>query len=255
MARSPRRGAYRDAMAFFAFDEPDRFYGEPDLAPGARVRFVPDKFFTARERTVGGPVDRQLRGDEGLLVHHVATDILVWPSSLWRVDDLARTVRPPVGGAWARCLAFTVVEEVPAWLVAGPHGYALEWVVAAARTLTPDQVDALGRLSDNREKALTKRLWARWSQGHARNGSPVGWTLMTVDTAVTEAARRVGPELFGPDEDDDTEVLSDPAWLRASSAAYSAALALGAPDLLTPEENRVLARRWTTVFGTPFQPE
>ncbi|MBY8882212.1 hypothetical protein [Actinacidiphila acidipaludis] len=79
--------------------------------------------------------------------------------------------------------------------------------------------------------------------------------MSTLHSAVAEAARQVGPELFGPDEDEDgTEVLIDPAWQRAFKAAYSAALALGAPELLAPEGNEILARRWTTVFGTPDEP-
>ncbi|MEU9137771.1 hypothetical protein AB0D33_17700 [Streptomyces sp. NPDC048404] len=45
------------------------------------------------------------------------------------------------------------------------------------------------------------------------------------------------------DEEDEVEVLSDPAWLRAFDAAYAAPLALGAPELLTPEENPVFAHR------------
>ncbi|MER5599704.1 hypothetical protein [Streptomyces sp. NPDC002265] len=71
---------------------------------------------------------------------------------------------------------------------------------------------------------------------------------------ITEVARRVGPQLFGPDDEEEVEVLTDPAWLRAFGAAYAAALALGAPELLTPQENAVLARRWTTVFGSPVLP-
>ncbi|WP_329303795.1 hypothetical protein OG410_40845 [Streptomyces sp. NBC_00659] len=65
----------------------------------------------------------------------------------------------------------------------------------------------------------------------------------------------MGPQLFGRDEGDGVEVLSDPAWLRAFDAAYAAALALGAPELLTPEENAVLAHRWTIVLGPPDVPE
>jgi hypothetical protein len=241
-------------VSFFAYDRSERFYGEPRPAPGARVHFVPEKLFAARERGTGHPVDRQSHSGDGLVVHEVATDVLVWPSSLWRVDDLERPMRLPPGNRRVRCRAFTVVEQVPAWLVAGPHGDAVEWVITQARKLTGAQVDALASLPGEGEEPLQRALWARWSLNH-RSGSPVGCGLLVLHEAATEAARRMGPRLFGWDEEDEVEVLSDPAWLRASHAASAAALALGAPELLAPEENAVLTRRWTTVFGPPGLPE
>ncbi|MFF3419260.1 hypothetical protein ACFYW9_31940 [Streptomyces sp. NPDC002698] len=239
-------------MSFFALYDAEHFYGEPEPVPGARVSFVPDKLFAARERRTVLPADRQPAGDEGLMVNGIAADVPLWPSSLWRVTDL-EPMRPLPGHRWLRCRAFTVVEQVPAWLVAGPHGDAVEWVIARTRTLTGAQADALAALSDEGEEPLTRTLWARWSRD-PHTGSPVGCALTTLSKVVTEAAHRVGPQLFGRDEEDGVEVLSDPAWLRAFGAAYAAALALGAPELLTPRENAVLARRWTTVFGSPDLP-
>ncbi|MFE2297044.1 hypothetical protein ACFXAW_02470 [Streptomyces sp. NPDC059445] len=239
-------------MPFFALYDAESFYGEPEPAPGARVAFAPDKLSAARARRTGRRVDRQSVGDDGLVVDEIATDVLVWPSSLWRVADL-EPVRPTPLHRWVRCRAFTVVEQVPSWLVAGPHGDVVEWVITRTRALTGAQVDALAALPDEDEGPLTRTLWARWSRD-SRTGSPVGCALTALDDAVMEAAHRVGPHLFGRDEEDDVEVLSDPAWLRAFGAAYAAALALGAPEFLTPQENAVLARRWTTVFGSPDLP-
>ncbi|MGW2781131.1 hypothetical protein ACWC3X_07725 [Streptomyces populi] len=240
-------------MPFFAFDDAEHFYGEPEPAPGARVSFVPDKLFAARERRTVRPADLQPAGNEGLMVNEIATDVSMWPSSLWRVTDL-EPMRPLLSYRWIRCRSFTVVEQVPAWLAAGPHGDAVEWVIDQARVLTGAQAEALAALSDEGEEPLTRTLWTRWMQGH-NSGSPVGWALTALQEVVTEAARRVGPHLFGPDDEvEEVEVLSDPAWLRAYRAAYTAALALGAPGFLAPDENALLARRWTTVFGSPDLP-
>ncbi|MFD5520354.1 hypothetical protein [Streptomyces sp. NPDC127066] len=237
-------------MSFFALYDAEHFYGEPEPVPGARVSFAPDKLSAARERRTVRPADRQPVGGEGLMVNEIAADVPLWPSSLWRVADL-EPMRPLLSHRWLHCRAFTVMEQVPAWLVAGPHGETVEWVIARTRTLTGAQADALAAQSDEGEEPLIRTLWARWSRGHG-TGSPVGCALTTLNQVVTEAAHRVGPQLFGPDDDEEeVEVLSDPAWLRAFGAAYAAALALGAPELLTPRENAVLARRWTTVFGSP----
>ncbi|MFC4034449.1 hypothetical protein ACFO3J_23645 [Streptomyces polygonati] len=242
-------------MTFFAYQDSESFYGEPEPAPGEHVQFVPEKLFAHRQRGTEHPLERRLHRDEGLVVHEVATDVLAWPSSLWRVDDLEKPIRLRPGNRWMRCRAFTVVEQAPAWLIAGPHGDAVEWVITQARMLTDAQVDALASLPDEGESSLTRALWAGWTRKHRGSGSPVGCGLTTLNEAVTEAAHQRGPRLFGRDEQDEVEVLSDPAWLRASHAAHAAALGLGAPELLTPQENAVLTRRWITVFGIPDLPE
>ena len=250
------RGAYCGGVVFFAFKDAGSYFGIPDLAPGARVRFDPDKLFAARERDTGRPADRVLAGDEGLLVHEIATDVIVWPSSLWRVDELERPVRVRPRNMWVRCRAFTVVEQAPAWLVAGPYGDGVEWVITRARELTSDQVGALAALSeDDGEEELQRSLRDRWVRDHLYGSrSPVGCGLSTLRRVVEDAARRAGSELFGWDEEDGAEVLRDPGWLRAHSAAHGAALALGAPEFLSAEQNAVLARRWTSVFGSPDLP-
>ncbi|MFJ3642002.1 hypothetical protein ACIPRD_19910 [Streptomyces sp. NPDC090108] len=240
-------------MPFFAYDDADHFYGDPHPAPGTRVRFCPERLFAARERRLGRPVRRQRTGSDGLVVHEDPTAILTWPAALWRVEDLEHPVRPVPHADWARCQAFTVVEQVPARLVAGPHGDAVERVITQARALTDDQVEALAALPDGDETALTRELWDQWRRDHG-SGSPVGCGLTVLHDSVTQAARRVGPHLFGRDEDDEVEVLDDPSWIQAHHAAHAAALALGAPDHLPPPQNTTLSHRWTSVMGDSAVP-
>lgn len=240
-------------MYFALASEDERFFGTPTPAPAVRVSFDPERFFAARERH-GRAVERRLVGDEGLVVHECASDELVWPASLWRVDDLERPVRLMPGNRWVRCLAFTVVDQVPTWLVAGPHGDAVEWVINQARALTAEQVGSLASMPEEPEEPLRKALWGRWMRAR-RSGSPVGCGLTTLYQAIDEAARRVGPSLFGWSEEDGGEVLTDPAWQKAGRAASAAALALGAPELVSSEQGSTLALRWTSVFGALDLPD
>lgn len=57
-----------------------------------------------------------------------------------------------------RCLAFTVVEQVPTWLVAGLHGDAVEWVIDQARALTAEQLGSLASMPEEPEEPLCKAL-------------------------------------------------------------------------------------------------
>jgi hypothetical protein len=236
---------------YFAVKTAGSHFGTPDPAPTVRVRFDPGKLLAARERWPGHQSAGQVAADDGLLVHSSASEVLIWPDQLWRVADLEDPVRVVPSAEWVRCQAFTVVAAEPAWLVAGPHGTAVEQVIAAARSLTPDQVAALaGQPVPEEEALLTRTLWQRWSAGH-RSGSPVGCGLATLYQAVEHAARHADPGLFAWDEDDGIEVLADPVWQRAHATANCAALAFGAPDILTPWQNAQLARPWVSVFGRP----
>lgn len=233
-------------MAFyFAVDAGGDIFGDPEPAPGVRVRFVIEKLFAAR----GEPFSP--KGDEGLVVYQDPTGTITWPSRLWLVTDLERPVRVLPGNTWVRCQAFTVEREVPAWLAAGLQGYAVEQVITHAKALTSGQVATLAALSDEGEQEFTQLLWKRWSDAHHRSGSPVGGALAAVHQAVNEAAHRTSSTLFEWSEDDGGAVLSDPAWIRAGQAANRAALAYGSLNLLTDEQHGVLTRRWMTVFGPP----
>lgn len=232
--------------------EAERFYGSPHPTPGARVSFEPDKLLAARGRSEGGS-KRPVSGEDGLVVHKDPLDLLFWPASLWRVEDLNRPVPPGPGNRSVRVLGFTVIEQAPTWLAAGPHGDAVEWVVNVARTLTAEQAEALAVMPDEEEEPVRAAMWKRWTRLH-RSGSPVGISLFTIAEAVEEAARRVSPSLFAWSEEDGGEVLTDPVWLKAGHAASAAALGLGALEFLSAEEAETLARRWTSVFGTPESP-
>lgn len=238
-------------MSFFLAHAPDGddLFGAPAPSVGARVVFDAELLFIARERLLG-PVTRELTGDEGLVVHEDPRDVLTWPCRLWRVGDLEGVVCLLPENTWVRCMALTVLEELPPWLVMGARGDAVVDLIKQARGLSADQVNALAAMPGDVEGHLYREAWDRWLvSGDSRN--PIGCGLSVVANAVETGARGTDRRLFGWDEADEVEVLADPAWQQAGKAAFAAALAFGAPQILDAEDNERLAWRWTSVIGRP----
>jgi hypothetical protein len=113
-----------------------------------------------------------------------------------------------------RCASLTVLEEVPSWLVMGPHGELVAQVIVQARELTDEQARAIAAM-DSVDERLVRAMWDRWLPGH-RSGSSVGCGLSALHAAVTEAAHRTGSHLFGWDEMGGVEVLADDSWQQAA---------------------------------------
>jgi hypothetical protein len=229
----------------------DDFHGRPYPSVGARVVFDIDRLFAARDRYAELRGDRTVTGDEGLVVHEDPMAVLVVPDRLWRVDDLQGVVRPVTGRGWLRCRALTVREELPTWLVMGPHGEAVARVINQARSLTDQQARAIAAMDPADEERLVGVVWDRWHAAGGRSGSPVGRGLLEVNHAIEDSARRTSSLLFGWDDEDGREVVVDPAWQQAGHAANAAALAMGAPEMAGVEESQRMAQRWAAVVGPP----
>jgi hypothetical protein len=231
----------------------EEFLGLPYPAAGVRVVFDIDRLFAARDRRMGSRVDREVSGDEGLLVYEDPLAMLKLPDRLWRVDSLEGEARLHPRNPWLRCTSLTVREELPNWLVMGPHGASVAQVINQARGLTEGHARAIARLDAAEEERLAGVVWdpRRDPAAYGYPVPPVGCGLGEVRDAVEEAARRTGLVLFGWDEGDGVEFLADPAWQQAVRAAEAAALAVGAPGVLAFWENQRLALRWTSVVGAP----
>jgi len=246
---------------FYTCDPAGReVFGEPFPASGVRVVFDPAKLaaFGAGGRL---PPPHLVRGEQGLAVFETPMDAQRWPCRLWRVDDVVEVFRP-VGADpyFVRCGSFVVREELPGWLVLGRRGYLVARLVARARVLGPAEAAALAGLADEAERRVHSAVFDRWVERYRRGDHghgrlrPGGYSLSAALEAVDDAARRVGPQLFGwVDDAVDEPVLADRTWRRARRAALAAALALGAPDLLGEGEFEVLTYRWRTVVGLPSE--
>jgi hypothetical protein len=216
--------------------EEDDFFGVPFPAVGVRVVFDIERLFAARERLMKSSVERNVVGDEGIVVHEHPMAMLTLPDRLWSVDDVEGEIRDFPSNQWFRCKSLTVREELPPWLAMGPHGDSVKQVIDQALDLTDEQASTIAATDAADEKRLVQIIWDRWLSSR-KSGSPVGFGLAAIHDAVVEAARRTGPHLFRWDEEDGVEVIGDPRWEQAGSAANAAALAFGEPDILSTEEN------------------
>ncbi len=243
-------------MDYYFAQAPDEadFFGAPSPAPGVRVSFVAELLFAAQERELGRPVQRRLTGDEGLVVEEEPRAILIWPCRLWRVGEVAGVARRQPRTSWFRCEAFTVLEELPSWLVMGSRGDVVAAVLDQARALTAEQVRELAAMDDAGEQRRYAAAWQRWLAGEPRSGlgSPIGLGLSTLHYAVREAARRAGDDVFAWDDENGVQVLADAAWQQAGQAAAAAAMALGAPEIFDGSDAEA-ARRWIAVMGDPVR--
>jgi hypothetical protein len=203
------------------------FEGPPYPAPGARVR-----------GTGGNP--------PWLVVDHYIDGIVVnqWPVRLWRVADIEPA--PPesqVGDWYTRVISVGIVEEVPAWLLFGDHGYEVTRVIDAAARLEGGDAMSLAAARPETAGQIYAESWRRWLP-HVPSGSPVGHALLLIHQAVERSARRTGLPLFRYDTIDEVEVLADSTWVAAGRACLEAALGLGAPHLVDPTEQALLTQAW-----------
>jgi hypothetical protein len=244
--------SYRQRVTYYLADTgpAEEFPGVPYPRAGIQVAFDIDRFAAGQGGPAYSSLDHPATDGVGLVVHEDPMSVESWPCRLWRVGDLVDGVRPAPTNRWLRCSALTVYEELPGWLVMGPRGNAVVAVIEQTRGLTSDKVRAIAAMEGHEEQNLYRVLWDRWLRTH-ESGSPVGSGLSAVARAVEQAARQVGDSLFAWDEEDEVEVLADPAWRQARHAALAAALSVGAPDVLDPRDNELLAKRWTTILGSP----
>lgn len=234
------------ASGLDAWDHP----GSPVPAVGHRVVFAFEKLVAARIRRGSISASNAEEPADGLTVVEDPREVLQWPCRLWRVTDLEGVARPYPDTAWLRCKAFTVEEELPSWMVFGPHGAAVVSVIEQAEQLSTDQVTSLARLDGGKEAQVYAQVWSRHA-ANRQSGRLLGSRgLSPVFDAVERAARHHGPSnAFAWDPVDEVEVLADPAWVEASHAALAAGMGLGAPEACSRQERTILLTRWLTVHG------
>ncbi len=221
----------------------------------------------ARGATIRNP-DRQ---PPWIVVVHTIERVIAarWPGKLWRVRVLREAPEQPVDTAgYTRATAVEVIEEEPVSRLFGAHGDEVCRVLESAARFGADDLVTLGRNSEAAGAAYS-RAWNRWLEstdgetidrggshahtlaihgGRAPSPSPIGIGLTVVYDVVSRRAHGLaGDAAFTVDEDDNQWLA--PGWDNAAYAFLHAAMALGAPELVPPDDAAILTAAWEEYAG------
>ncbi|WP_317203883.1 hypothetical protein [Janthinobacterium sp.] len=225
--------------------------------------------------SVGATVRNANAGPPWIVVNHSLAAVLVsrWPGRLLRVAILEKAKEQPLPYAnYTRAVAALVVEELPARSLFGEHGATLAVILDRISTLTLAEALALSAALQPLSQAIYSTAWKNWLASTDRNSdclddnqedtlqirvgnevSPVGYALSLVSSMVLNQGRAVsGPAAIAIDVEGEVELQAP--WSGATSALLYAAMAYGAPGLLTLQQAAVLKFPWETVIRAPTGP-
>jgi hypothetical protein len=213
-----------------------------------------------------------------IVVDHAIETALVarWPGRMWRVEvlDTAGVPQASATANYTRAVAVRVVAEIPVASVFGVHGEAVVGLLSFASGLDAATAE---RLAANRHPEAGRaysRAWQRWlgervgdmgdegeysgtlAAGPGPARSPVNCGFSLLQRAVWERAEAVvGSAAFV--HDDEGERSLGPCWGAAAVALLDAAMASGAPAVVTAEESEVLLSAFRSAtqaeFGQPWR--
>lgn len=199
-----------------------------------------------------------------IVVYRFLQSVLVakWPGKLWKVEIIeVAPEQPGATGLYTRAVAVRVVEEQSVSQLFGPHGVVVCKIIEKARTLELNDVETLAESMSSLIQDAYSRAWKKWlaqsdsthigkylgdaGKGAAR--SPLGGGFMVLHSQLENRARNLaGDEAFVIG---DEETYLAPSWTSASSALLGAAMAYGAPELLSPADRDLLLSAWVRTFG------
>lgn len=238
--------------------------------------YVPDENDgPMKEAREGAVVRIEGRGPPWIVVDQELASIVVskWPGRLWRVriveaataSDQRNVGGPPLPHArYTRTISVRILHEEAPEVMFGPHGTDIALVLKTAAQLDNQLAQAL---SSNRHPDAPRAYdlaWRTWMKGRAIPdedydqldgtlklgsgtwSSPINEGFCVLHTVVFDRARNQdGPAAI---EDDGEDVWLVAPWSGADRALGDAALALGAPELVSEADRAVLLQAWNRVF-------
>jgi hypothetical protein len=237
---------------------------------------------------VGMRVENAALEPPWIVVHHSLQKVGVahWPGRLFRVAAVAprspaedqalasaaENLRPDAG--YSRVVAVDVLEELAPAILFGPHGQDVIKILDVGRFLTEDRAKMLAAHCDPRAEHAYSRAWAYWlaAQPHGAfylkedhpdtllvpgagpSGSPIGDGFLVLSDAVRRSARQRGNLDAFTTDDDGEQIMTEP-WATARASLQYAAMAYGAPELISATDHDVLTAAWRSVIAdTPPNP-
>ena len=197
-----------------------------------------------------------------------------WPGELWAVEIVdpitvgdmkaANQVGLRADAGYIRAAAVKILHAVPVAILFGPHGEQVCAVIEAAAALTLSQATRLGESRHREAGEAQRRMWRRWlvrenipldrysddldgtlAIGASRAGSPIGRAPRVIHSVVGRRAEALaGSSVWLVDAADPEGAWLAEPWSTGSLALVDAALAFGAPDLVSIAEHEILVAAW-----------
>jgi hypothetical protein len=215
----------------------------------------------------GDVIRNETREAPWLVVNHTLDGVLVtdWPGSLWEAEVVDAINPQNHKGDYTRAVAVRILRQVPPHELFGPNGEAVVWILDRTARLTREEAETLSRARAPEAGALYSRAWLNWPEmpddkrvfedwegvigaGGTIPPSPVGRGLSAVFNSVcANALRAFGDNAWyttdGPEVEDPDMHLAEP-WYTAALCLLEAAMALGAPHLLSEADRKTLTAPW-----------
>ena len=219
---------------------------------------------------LGSTIRNPNRGAPWIVVDQSIQSIVAakWPGKLWKVEIVETADEQPNSTAkYIRAVAVRVLEEEPISQLFGAHGVAVCKVIEKARVLELNDIRTLGRSTNSTTREAYSRAWSNWlaqldpsstHRGEDISGtlaisgkdkrSPIGVGFSVLYSALAERARAlVGNAAFVTD--DEGEQSFAPDWANALDALLGAAMAYGAPELMSSADRDSLTSAWVNTLG------
>lgn len=216
-----------------------------------------------------------------LVVDHALPTVLIarWPGRLWLVEilDPISDAEQRASGSelrndapYTRAAAVRFVDEIDLAALFGERGAAVCGVIETARGLTEDIARRLTLARHEGAGQAYSRVWHRWlkqQRVHAADQaesfagvvaiasvpvgspvSPIGRGLIVIANVLGKRATALVGASVWIEDANDPAFLAQP-WAGAEAALCAAALAFGAPDLVSETDRGILAKAWRDVIG------
>jgi hypothetical protein len=222
-----------------------------------------------RSAKVGATVQNAGGGPPWIVVDHSVVSVIVtkWPGRLWKVEILeAAREQPHAGVNYTRAVSVKVIEEMATSELFGPHGSRVYAMIERARALTTEDLAVLGASVHSLARAAYSRGWRKWlGLGEPESGdpsedyadtlavpggtrSPIHSGFTVLHSVLAERARGlVGDAAFVVDDEGNQSFT--PEWASAADAFLHAAMAFGAPELLSPTDREAITQAWRRRYG------